>query len=112
MPPLYFFLIYLVDKISFDFFSTVQLLIFVQIILNLISIIILYKILIKFVNKFSSNLVCLIFTFFPINIYGSVQVSSITLQIFLILCFLFYLLELLQKKNFKNILIFSFFQDY
>ena len=37
------------------------------------------------------------------------QVSSITLQIFLILGFLFYLLELLQKKNFKNIIIFSFF---
>ena len=109
MPPLYFFFIFLVDKLSFDFCSTVQLLIFVQIVLNLISITILYKILIKFVNKFSSNLICLVFAFFPINIYGSVQVSSITLQIFLILGFLFYLLELLQKKNFKNIIIFSFF---
>ena len=109
MPPLYFFFIYLVDKLSFAFFDTVQLLIFIQIILNLISIIILYKILIKFVSKLTSNLICLIFTSFPINIYGSVQVSSITLQIFLILSFLFFLLELSKNKNFKNILIFSFF---
>ena len=48
----------------------------------------LYKILIKFVSKLTSNLICLIFTCFPINIYGSVQVSSIILQIFLILSFL------------------------
>ena len=109
MPPLYFFFIYLVDKISFDFFNTVKLLVIIQIALNLISIIILFKILVKFVNKFTSNIICLIFSLFPLNIYGSVQVSSITLQIFLIIGFLFFLLELSRNQNFRNIFLFSFF---
>ena len=109
MPPLYFFFIYIVDKISFDFFNTVKLLIAIQIILNLISIVILFKILIKFVTKFTSILSCLIFSFFPLNVYGSVQVSSITLQIFLIVSFLFFLLELSQSQKLRNVLIFSFF---
>ena len=109
MPPLYFFFIYLVDKISLDFFNTVKLLIIIQIALNLISIIILFKILIKFLNKSTSNIVCLIFSFFPLNVYGSVQVSSISLQIFLTISFLYFLLELSKKQSLRNIFIFSFF---
>ncbi len=109
MPPLYFFLIYSIDIISTNSLVTVKLLIFLQILLNLISIIIIYKITRKFENKSISTLVCFLFAFFPLNVYASLQVSSITLQIFLILIFLFFLTELINQVNIKNIFFFSFF---
>ena len=107
MPPLYFFFIYTVDVIAGDYLNVVKLLISFQILLNLFSVIIIYKITKKFENKFIATLVSLLFTFFPLNIYASLQVSSITLQIFLILAFLFFIINLLNKINFKNLFFFS-----
>ena len=109
MPPLYFFIIYILDLISLNFFNTTKLLIFFQIIINIVSIILIYKITLKFENKFISLLICFLFAFFPLNIYASVQVSSITIQIFLLLGFLFFLQKLLKNKNNKNLFIFSIF---
>ncbi len=108
MPPLYFFLIYIIDVTAGNFVNLVHSLIFFQILLNLISVIIIYKITIKLEKKSVATLVSLLFTFFPLNIYASLQVSSITLQIFLILVFLFFLIELSKRINFKNLIFFSF----
>ena len=107
MPPLYFFFIYIVDVIAGDYLNVVKLLISFQILLNLVSVIIIYQITKKFENKFIATLVSLLFTFFPLNIYASLQVSSITLQIFLILAFLFFIINLLNKINFKNLFFLS-----
>ena len=109
MPPLYFFFIYILELISFGFFNTTKLLIFFQIILSIISIIIIYKITLKFENKFISLIICFFFAFFPLNVYASVQVSSITVQIFLLLGFLFFLQKFLKKRDKKNLFIFSIF---
>jgi 4-amino-4-deoxy-L-arabinose transferase-like glycosyltransferase len=56
-----------------------------------------------------SSLLTFIFAFFPINIYAAAQVSSITLQIFLVLSFFYFLLKLKKDKRTKNIVFFSFF---
>ncbi len=107
MPPLYFFFIYIIDLVAGDYINAVKLLISFQILLNLVSVIIIYKITKKFENKTITILICLLFTFFPLNIYASLQVSSITLQIFLLLSFLFFITNLLNNVNFKNLFFFS-----
>ena len=66
-----------------------------------------HKIVSKFEKKNLPILISFIFAFFPLNIYASVQVSSITLQIFLILSFLFYFIELIEKNKFNNLFLFS-----
>ncbi len=108
MPPLYFYFILFVDTISFQLVDTVNLLLTIQVLLNIFSIIILYKIVSKFEYKNLPILISFIFAFFPLNIYASVQVSSVTLQIFLILSFLFYFIELIEENKFKNLFLFSF----
>ena len=107
MPPLYFFFIYIIDVVVGNYINVVKLLIPLQILLNLVSVIIIYKITKKFENKSVAILICLLFTFFPLNIYASLQVSSITLQIFLILTFLFFVINLTNKINLKNLFFFS-----
>jgi len=109
MPPLYFYFIYLIDFLSFSFFNTVNLLILFQIILSLISILIFHKIIIQYEKKYLSSFLTYIFALFPLNIYAAAQVSSITLQIFLVLCFFYFLLKLRKNNRIKNIAFFSFF---
>jgi hypothetical protein len=109
MPPLYFYFIYFIDFLSLNFLNTVNLLIFFQIALSLISILIFHKIIIQYEKKYLSSLLTFIFAFFPINIYAAAQVSSITLQIFLVLSFFYFLLKLKKDKRTKNIVFFSFF---
>ena len=109
MPPLYFYFIYFIDFLSLNFFNTVNLLIFFQIVLSLISILIFHKIIIQYEKKNFSSFLTFIFAFFPINIYAAVQVSSITLQTFLVLFFFYFLLKLKKDKRTKNIVFFSFF---
>ena len=109
MPPLYFYFIYLIDFLSTGLIKTVNFIIFFQIIFSLISIHIFYSIIIQFEKKNLSNLITFLFAFFPLNIYATVQISSITLQIFLFLCFFLFLLKLRKKIKINNLFSFSFF---
>ena len=109
MPPLYFYFIFLIDFLSTSFIKTVNFIIFFQIIFSLISIYIFYSIIIQFEKKKLSNFITFLFAFFPLNIYATVQISSITLQIFLFLCFFFFLLKLRKKIKINNLFSFSFF---
>ena len=107
MPPLYFYFILVIDIISLQLIDTVKLLLTIQVLLNVFSIIILYKIVYEFENNYVPILISFIFAFFPLNIYASLQVSSITLQIFLILSFLYYFIKLIGENNKKNLFLFS-----
>ncbi len=109
MPPLYFYFVYFCDLLSNKFLNTISIVIFFQIILSLLSIFIFFKI-IKILenNIFLIFLYTLILAFFPIYVYASGQNSSIILQIFLLLNFLFFLLKL-EKNKIKHLIIFSFF---
>ena len=92
MPPLYFVYIYLIKLLNNNIFNLVYLVIFSQIILSTISIYIFYKIIKIYENKLINILLfTALFAFFPINIYATLQISSITLQLFLTVLFLYFL---------------------
>ena len=108
MPPLYFYFIYLLKFFTNDFFYIVNLVIFSQIIINTASVYFFHKI----VETFEKDrpkvlLITAIFSFFPINIYASSQISSVTLQIFLIILFLYFLLIFNLKNEIKFLTFFS-----
>ena len=122
MPPLYFYFILTLQTISGEIGSSLisgslvaqntenltKIIIFSQIILSSISIYFFYNILINFKNKKIKLFGCAIFAFFPVNIYASTQISSITLQLFLIILFLYFMVKIFSKKNIQNLLFFSF----
>ena len=109
MPPLYFFFIYLTKLLSNNLVNFVNLIVFFQIILSLFSVIIFHKIIKIYVNdKIVIWTSTLIFAFFPLNVYIASQISSITLQIFLMLIFFYFLILILKKNKLKNLIIFSF----
>ena len=109
MPPLYFFFIYMTKLLSNNLVDFVNLIVFLQILLSLFSVFIFHKIIKMYVvDKSIIWLLSLIFAFFPLNIYVVSQISSITLQIFLILLFFYFLILTIKKNKLKNLIIFSF----
>lgn len=107
MPPLYPFFLYLVQIpiANLDFFLNV--IFTIHLILAILSIIIVHKIFLEIFNSNISFIGTLIFALFPLNIYAVSQISSITLQIFLINIFLYNCIKLLKKMNYRNIFLFS-----
>ena len=110
IPPLYLYLIYLVKLIFNNPSNIADIVISIQIFLSLFSILVFDKIIKLFSKKNSINIILLsIFSFFPMNVFAASQISSITLQIFLILNFFYFLFLFNYNKNIKNLLLFSFF---
>ena len=109
MPPLYYYFIYLIKFISSDFLTTSKLVIIFQLFLSILSILLFYRILNEFLTKNLCIIFTAIFAFFPINVIASCKISSITLQIFLLLNFFFFLLKFLKKKKNLHLFIFSIF---
>ena len=109
MPPLYSYIIYVIKFSVSNFTNYINVILFLQIILSTITIYIFFKI-IRMSESFKfSILSAYIFSFIPINIYSSVQISSISIQVFLIV-YLFYIIKkfFLKKKSFNQLIIFSF----
>ncbi len=109
MPPLYVYFIYFVKLLSANLFDLIKIIFFLQIFLSLISVYLFFKIIRKYENLNISFLLSFIFSFFPMYVYSSSQISSVTLQICLLLLFFYFLLELVSKKNFLNLVYFSIF---
>ena len=107
MPPLYPLLLYVIKTFFNDlnlFLWTVQ---FIQIIFGIIAIIFFKKILSEFFSEKMSNIGALIFGLFPLNVYAVSQISSISLQVFLINLFIYSFIKLFKEINFKYSIIFS-----
>ena len=107
MPPLYPLLLYVIKTFFNDlnlFLWTVQ---FIQIIFGIIAIILTKKILLEFFSEKMSNIGALIFGLFPLNVYAVSQISSISLQVFLINLFIYSFIKLFKEINFKYSIIFS-----
>ena len=107
MPPLYVYFIYLVDLVTPDNFDLVRSILLVQILLSAISVFYFYKINLNLFNKKLSIISTYIFILFPINVYACLQISSISLQIFLTIIFVFNFKNFYQKTNVKNLYIFK-----
>ena len=109
MPPLYYYFIYVIKFLSLNIFDLSNLVIIFQIFLSLVSILIFFKIVSNLTTKELSITISSIFAFYPINVLASSQISSITLQIFLLLNFFYFLTRILKKKSKSNIFFFFFF---
>ena len=106
MPPLYAYYLYLFTFLNLETQSFILLILISQILLASISIIFFYKINKFFFSEKVSFLSSLIFSLFPLHLYACSQISSISLQVFLTIIFLYLFIKLAQKSNFY---IFSFF---
>ena len=109
MPPLYYQFIFLIDKINNEFIKITNLIIYIQLILSIISIPIFYKLL-NIINKSNDKenlFLTFLFTLFPLNVYAPCQISSISLQIFLLLIFFYSLTKLIDFNNVRFLIVFS-----
>ena len=107
MPPLYAYFIFFFKIISNNVINAINLIIFTQILLSLLTIYFFYKILKKFLSKKLSLVLIFIFSFFPLYIYSATQISSVTLQIFLSVLFFYYLLKFIESKVIVDLILFS-----
>ena len=108
LPPIYPFFLYFLNFLNFfGEQGLIYLTIFIQIILSIYSIYVFYEINKNFFSDKISLINSFIFSIIPLNIYATVQISSITLQVIFSLLFLKFLILIVQKQSKKNIFIFS-----
>ena len=105
MPPLYAYFIFFIDYLKPNKFDLVNSILVIQILLSSISIYYFNKINLMMFNKKISIISSYFFSLFPLNIYASIQISSISLQIFLSIIFLYLIFQILSNKNNLKILI-------
>jgi len=107
MPPGYPILLYLIKIASLDKINFLNLVMLFQIILGTYSVYIFYKINLRLFSDKLSLINSFIFSVFPLNIYMVGQISSITLQVFLSILFLYLLFLVIEKKKETNIIFFA-----
>jgi len=108
MPPLYAYYLYFFTFFNLDEQNYIQLILCSQIFLASLSVAVFYKINKFFFSNKLSLFSALLFSFFPLNAYASSQISSITLQIFLMILFFYFFFQLVEKKSLLFIILFSF----
>lgn len=105
MPPLYPYFLYVI-KIFFNneqaFLMAVHT---TQLLISSATVYFMYFILKNFFTKNINYLGLITFSLFPLNVYASSQVSSITLQLFLLTIYLLSFIKVFKKKKIKQSLI-------
>lgn len=112
MPPLYAYYIYTLKILTIEFFDLVKIVIISQILLSCLSVLIFFKIIRNFIKYKTSIYLSYIFALFPLNIFSAVQVSSITLQLFLFLLYAYFLVLFLKEKTYKKIINVGIFSGF
>ena len=107
MPPLYAYYLYFFSFFNLDDQHYIQLILSTQIILSSLSIVIFYKINKIFFSQRLSFYSSLLFSVIPIHLYACSQISSITLQTFFIISFLYLFFKFIEKNNFSSIIYLS-----
>jgi len=109
MPPLYPLFLFIIKTVNpFDQLF-VKSVLYVHLAISVMTIIYFRKILLNFFPKNLSDLGTFIFSLFPLYVYSVSQISSLSLQVFLIVLFFYYLLEILEKPRLKRLIYFSIF---
>ena len=108
MPPLYAYYLYCFSFFNLEDQNYILLILSSQILLASISVALFYKINKLFFSQKISFYSSLLFSIFPLHVYASSQISSISLHIFLIILFFYLFFQLVKKKNFLSIALFSF----
>ena len=108
MPPLYVFFIYFLKIISPESIELAKIILTAQIILSTAAIFLFYKFNNFFFSKNWSIFNSFLFSIFPLNVYSTTQISSISLQIFLLISYLYLFFLLKKSEKFLWIKIFYF----
>ncbi len=107
MPPLYAYYLYILSFIGLENQNYVTLILFTQVLLASISVVIFYKINKLFFSKKISFYSSMLFSLIPLHIYACSQISSITLQIFSYMYFIYLFFQISKKQKSLTIIIFS-----
>ena len=108
MPPLYAYYIYIFSFFGLEGQNYALLVLFSQVLLASISVAVFYKINTLFFSKKLSFYSSLLYSLFPLHLYACGQISSISLQAFLLILFFYFFFQVVKKKNFSSIALFSF----
>jgi hypothetical protein len=108
MPPLYAYYIYFFSIFSSSESVVTQLVLYSQIMLSATSVAFFYKLNKNFFSKSISFFSSMLFSIIPLHLYACSQISSISLQVFLIILLLFFFFEITKEKNLWSIIGFSF----
>ncbi len=106
MPPLYVFFIFLLKLITPENVEFTKMVLITQTVLSTFSIFIFYKLNNFFFSKNWSLFNSFLFSIFPLNIYITTQISSISLQTLLLIIYLYLLFSLSEIKSFTKLKIF------
>ena len=106
MPPLYPLILYLIKIFFIDVDTFLWVVQFIQLILALFTVYLTREILLEFFSKNLSSVGTFVFALFPLNVYAVSQISTITIQIFLLNIFLYSYLKIFRDNN-KHLLFFS-----
>lgn len=107
MPPLYAWFLFIIKLLVSDSNLFLTATFAIQLLLSVGSIFLMFLILLSLFDKKISLLGTAIYTFFPLNIYAVSQISSITLQMFLINLFLLFFIRFFQHSKKIDLIIFS-----
>lgn len=107
LPPLYAYYLYVLSFLNFEDHNFVLLVLFSQAVLASASVVIFYKLNKLFFSQKISLYGSLLFSFFPLYLYASAQISSISLTIFLAIYFYYYFFKIKENKKYINILLYS-----
>ena len=108
MPPLYAYFLFLIsiffESLNNTYINTVLI---TQCLLSSITIIIFYEILKNFHNNNISLIGAIVFSFFPLNVYSAVQISSASIVMFLSMFFYYFLIKFTEDKKINYLILFS-----
>tara|TARA_B100000945_G_scaffold284731_1_gene254557 strand:- start:8208 stop:9392 length:1185 start_codon:yes stop_codon:yes gene_type:complete len=107
MPPLYALFLALINYFINDIEILPKVVLYIQLILSTISVFIIYRILTQLFSKRVVFLSSFVFSFFPLNVYSVSQISSITLQVFLLSIFFYFIISFDRSKKNKYLIGFS-----
>ena len=105
MPPLYAYYIYFFSAFGLESQSYILIILFSQVLLASISVAIFYKISKIFFSKTVSLSISLLYSLFPLHVYACSQISSISLQTFLTILFVYFFFQFIEKRG--SLLVFA-----
>ena len=107
MPPLYAYYIYFFSIFISSETVVTQLVLYSQVAMASASVVFFYKLNKNFFSKNISFFSSLLFSIVPLHLYACSQISSISLQVFLIVLFLSFFFQIVKNCSFLSIIGFS-----
>ena len=108
MPPLYLFVLYALQFVTPENFELVKVVLIFQVFLSTMTIFVFYNLNKFFFTKNWSLFNSFLLSIFPLNIYTVTQISSISLQIFLLTLYLYLFFSLQKNQEIINFDVVSF----